>query len=247
MIGGGERGSDDLADFFGLDFRGWRFVADLAFSIFSSCLSFGRAASFCQREDCVSVTPMSAKFWGIIQDRFPFATGLDWNSSSILLHLRQQLAGLDLRAHPDLGRLIDKGNATQRQRGSSRKRRAHVADQMIEQVSRPSLDSQDRTPGLSPSPAYLVAPSVPLAPLRAARSRKAGSFNGTFRTLRHVQRESGMSVKPDSLLPEQIPDHRERRDAHDDAAADPVSLQNLIFERDTFGVVFLEPPFTARK
>jgi hypothetical protein len=55
-----------------------------------------------------------------------------------------------------------------------------------------------------------------------------------------------MSVKPDSLLPEQIPDHRERRDAHDDAAADPVSLQNLIFERDTFGVVFLEPPFTAR-
>src|ERR1700675_1261150 len=31
------------------------------------------------------------------------------------------------------------------------------------------LDSQDRTPGLSSSPAYFVTPSVPLAPLRAQR------------------------------------------------------------------------------
>jgi hypothetical protein len=31
-----------------------------------------------------------------------------------------------------------------------------------------------------------------------------------------------MRVKPDSLLTDQIADHRERRDAHHDAAADPV-------------------------
>jgi hypothetical protein len=54
-----------------------------------------------------------------------------------------------------------------------------------------------------------------------------------------------MRVKPDSLLTEQIPHHRERRDAHDDAAADPVSLQNVILERDTFGVVFCEPRFRS--
>jgi hypothetical protein len=32
------------------------------------------------------------------------------------------------------------------------------------------LDSQDGTPGLSPGPAHLVTPSVPLAPLRAQRA-----------------------------------------------------------------------------
>jgi hypothetical protein len=37
--------------------------------------------------------------------------------------------------------------------------------------------------------------------------------------LRDVRREFG---KPDSLLTEQIADHSERRDAHHDAAADPV-------------------------
>src|SRR6476469_4662629 len=40
------------------------------------------------------------------------------------------------------------------------------------------LDSQDRTPGLSPAPAYLVTSSAPPAP-RAARSCEAGSFLGT--------------------------------------------------------------------
>jgi hypothetical protein len=43
------------------------------------------------------------------------------------------------------------------------------------------LDSQDRTLGLSLSPAYLVTPSPQPVP-RAARSRKAGSFFRTFRT-----------------------------------------------------------------
>jgi hypothetical protein len=59
-----------------------------------------------------------------------------------------------------------------------------------------------------------------------------------------------MRVKPDSLLTEQIPDHRERRDAHDDVAADPVSLQNVILECDAFRIVLVQPrlgDFLARE
>ena len=43
---------------------GRRHDAERARSIFSSCSSFGKEASFCQREDCVLETPRSSSFGG---------------------------------------------------------------------------------------------------------------------------------------------------------------------------------------
>jgi hypothetical protein len=47
-----------------------------------------------------------------------------------------------------------------------------------------TLDPHDGTPGLSPCPAHLVTPAMPLAPtLRAQRApAQAGSFHGTEET-----------------------------------------------------------------
>jgi hypothetical protein len=67
---------------------------------------------------------------------------------------------------------------------------------------------------------YLVTPSAAPAP-RAARSRKAGSFIGTFRNYADVRRESEMRRIPDFRIgrncqPASPKDHRRRRDLPDE-------------------------------
>jgi hypothetical protein len=57
--------------------------------------------------------------------------------------------------------------------------------------------------------------------------------------------ESGMRVKPDSLLTEQIPNHRERCDAHDGAAADQFTQEPHIRTPPPSGIVLLQPRFRS--